>query len=276
MNQLSYSLGGIEIVSQSAETQKTNRYWTLIYIRSGSGLCFLEDRLQGVSDGDLFIIPPRLAYSFVSDDLGGEYNENLDASILRFSDTWLDALLSVFRSCSVIALRLKEIKSVMSVNGTKWLKVSSLLTELTSCRHKEQPEKILQILDAFSTETDLYPMSKATNYDDADITEKMSRIRTYISCHLLNKITLDDISSYAGMNRTYFCLFFKKHFGVSLTEHINSERVKMAAQMLKNDQKCISDVARECGFPTVTYFNRIFRKYQDVSPTEYRRRSKQL
>lgn len=274
MNQLSYSVGGVEVILQTSETQKTNRSWTLIYVKSGAGLCFLENRLQGITDGDLFIIPPRISYSFASKDLGGEYNESIDVSVLQFSDTWLDALLSVFRSFSTVALRLKEIKSVMSVNGTKWLKVSSLMSELTSGRQREQPEKILQILDSFSNNTDLYPMTAAATYDDADVTEKAARINTYLDCNILNKITLDDISAYAGMNRTYFCLFFKKHFGVSLTEYINAKRVKMAARMLKNEQKCISDIARECGFPTTTYFNRIFRKYQGVSPSDYRRNLK--
>lgn len=271
MNKLSYTLGGIEVVSQCAETQKTNKYWTLIYVRSGAGICMLEGRLQGFSDGDLFIIPPRLSYSFVSDDLGEEYNENVKASIMRFSESWLDALLSVFRSCSKVVLRLKEMKSAMSVNGTKWLKVSSLMAELTTSLQQEQPEKILQILDAFSTETDIYPMSRTTDYDDADIAEKVVRIKTYLDCHILNKITLEDISSYTGMNRTYFCLFFKKHFGSSLTDYINSKRVDMAAHRLKDRRGCISEIAHECGFPTVTYFNRIFRKYRGVTPSEYRK-----
>ena len=87
MNQLSYLQGGIDIITQSSETQKTNRYWTLIYVKSGAGLYILEGRLRGLNDGDLIIIPPRLSYSFAAVDLGGEYNENIDARTTNFSSS---------------------------------------------------------------------------------------------------------------------------------------------------------------------------------------------
>jgi len=71
MKQFSYLLGGIEILSQSVETQKTNKLWTIVYIKSGAGLYIIEGRLTGLNDGDVVIIPPGLSYSFSMDDLCG-------------------------------------------------------------------------------------------------------------------------------------------------------------------------------------------------------------
>ncbi|MBE6235009.1 MAG: helix-turn-helix domain-containing protein [Bacteroidales bacterium] len=270
MKQFSYLLGGIEILSQSVETQKTNKLWTIVYIKSGAGLYIIEGRLTGLNDGDVVIIPPGLSYSFSMDDLGGEYNENINASVFQFGETWLNGLLSVFRTLGGVALRLKEMKSAMSVKGTKWIRMSSVMMDLKSCPPQYQPLKILELLDLFRTPADIYPITMETAFDGADAAEKMSRIRRYIDCNLLNRITLDEIAAYSGMNRTYFCLFFKKHFGMSLTEYINFERTKKASAMLTGGSMNISDVARESGFPNVTYFNRVFRRNHGMSPTEYR------
>ena len=270
MTQLSYLQGGMDVIAQSSETQKTNKYWTLIYVRFGAGLYILEGRLRVLNDGDLIIIPPRISYSFLAQDLGGEYNENIDASVLQFGETWLNGLLTVFRTLGEVVLKLKEMKSAMSAKGKKWLRMSSLMADLKTCQPSVQPLKIIELIELFKTSTDFYPITDEVLYDDVNAEDKVTRIKRYISCHLLNRITLDEISEYAGMNRTYFCLFFKRHFGTGLTDYINLERMNKASSLLGQGLTSVSDVARECGFPNVTYFNRVFRKNYGMPPTEYR------
>ena len=260
----------MDVIAQSSETQKTNKYWTLIYVKSGAGLYILEGRLRVLNDGDLIIIPPRISYSFLAQDLGGEYNENIDASVLQFGETWLNGLLTVFRTLGEVVLKLKEMKSAMSAKGKKWLRMSSLMADLKTCHPSAQPLKIIELIELFKTSADFYPITDEVLYDDVNAEDKVTRIKRYISCHLLNRITLDEISEYAGMNRTYFCLFFKRHFGTGLTDYINLERMKKASSLLGQGLTSVSDVARECGFPNVTYFNRVFRKNYGMSPTEYR------
>lgn len=270
MAQLSYLQGGMDVIAQSSETQKTNKYWTFIYVKSGAGLYILEGRLRVLNDGDLIIIPPRISYSFMAEDLEDEYNENMDASVLQFGETWLNGLLGVFRTLGEVVLKLKEMKSAMSAKGKKWLRMSSLMADLKTCQPSIQPLKIIELIELFKTSTDFYPITGETLYDKVNTEDKVVRIKRYIGCHLLNRITLDEISEYTGMNRTYFCLFFKKHFGTGLTDYINQERMKKASSLLGQGYASVSDVARECGFPNVTYFNRVFRKNYGMSPTEYR------
>lgn len=226
--------------------------------------------MRVLNDGDLIIIPPRISYSFLAQDLGGEYNENIDASVLQFGETWLNGLLTVFRTLGEVVLKLKEMKSAMSAKGKKWLRMSSLMADLKTCQPSVQPLKIIELIELFKTSADFYPITDEVIYDDVNAEDKVTRIKRYISCHLLNRITLDEISEYAVMNRTYFCLFFKRHFGTGLTDYINLERMKKASSLLGQGLTSVSDVARECGFPNVTYFNRVFRKNYGMSPTEYR------
>lgn len=273
MNNSGCKCGGISLLTQNAENQKNNKYWTLLYIKSGAGIYRLDEHLRGINDGDLLFFPPRLDYSFNSSDIGDEYNVNVSAAVLRFDESWLDALLSVFHGLGEMVLRIKSMRSAMCVSGLKWMSLSSLMNEITECEPSSHPYIILKILEQISDGKDMFPLTAEVKGEEP-VGEKLTRIKRYIDCNIYRKITLDEISRYVGMNRTYFCLFFKKHFKISLTEYINSRKVDISSTMLIQTDKPIADIAKECGFNTVNYFNRIFRNVMGISPGEYRKSRK--
>ena len=153
------------------------------------------------------------------------------------------------------------------------MKMSVLMSDLYGAEPHDQAVIILELIRCLSQAPDLLPLSSAAA-EVQDVPAKKDKIERYISCHLYQKISLEEISSYAGMNKTYFCLFFKKHYGMSFTDFLNKKRIDEAALMLMNPVASIAEVATACGFPTVTYFNRIFRKYKGMTPTEYRKSQK--
>ena len=269
MNTSGCRLGGITLLTQNAENQKNNKFWTLLYVKKGAGIYLIDGHLRGLNDGDLLFFPPRLDYSFSSDDIGDEYNVNISAAVLRFDESWLDALLAVFHGLGDMVLKIKSMRSAMYVSGLKWMSLSSLMNEMTECGQSSHPYMILKILEQISDGKDMLPLTAAVDPDES-VDEKLTKIRRYIDCNIYRKISLDEISGYIGMNRTYFCLFFKKHFKVSLTEYINSRKTDIASAMLAQTDKPVADIASECGYTTVNYFNRIFRKVKGVSPCEYR------
>ena len=64
----------------------------------------------------------------------------------------------------------------------------------------------------------------------------------------------------------------KSLFGVSATEFIRNERLKMAADLLKNDKLSISDIAYNVGFNDVGYFSKCFKEMYHVSPSDYQKK----
>jgi AraC-like DNA-binding protein len=273
MRNLGYQIGRTDLLLQLSVNQIGNKFWTLIYIRSGVGMCLIDEQLMCLNEGDILFFPPGLAYSFDSEDLGDEYNENVDVVICRFDSSWLDSLLKTFRSLSREILALKEYKNPLMVVGPKWMKMSVLMSDLYRAEPHDQAVIILELIRCLSQAPDLLPLSAAAA-EVQDALTKKDKIERYVSCHLYQKISLEEISSYAGMNKTYFCLFFKKHYGMSFTDFLNKKRIDEASLMLMNPVASIAEVATACGFPTVTYFNRIFRKYKGMTPTEYRKSQK--
>ena len=265
-----YQVGRGELLLQLSENQKSNKFWTLIYIREGVGMCLIEGQLKCLNEGDILFFPPRVAYSFASRDLGDEYNESINVIVFRFDSVWIDSLLKTFKSLSSVVLSLKEYHHPLMVVGPKWMKMSVLMSDLCSADPHDEVFLVLDLIRHLSQESDMIPLSAATHQLE-DSASRKEKIERYVSCHLYQKISLDEISSYAGMNKTYFCLFFKKHYGMSFTDYLNQKRLEIASTMLLKPDASIADVAVACGYSTVTYFNRIFRKFKGMTPSEYRK-----
>lgn len=276
MNEIGYILGGMDLLTQSAETQKTNVYWTIVYIRRGIGMYILDSNLRPINQGDVILLPPRVAYSFCSKDLGDEYNINVDAVVLRFDNAWLTNLLSVFGTMNEVVLKLREMKNPFAVEGPKWMRLSAQMNELSVANPSKKAVLVIEILEMISSPKDLVQILHSTPSLDISHNEKLLRIDRYISTNLLGKISLEEVASYLGMNRTYFCMFFKKHYGKGFADYVNDLRIDKASSLLLNEDRTMADIARECGYKTVPYFNRAFKRSKGVTPGAYRKMSQGL
>lgn len=262
-------VGGIDILTNSIKNQKVGHSWILIYAHSGSGIYMHDGRLKAIDQSDILLLPPASSVSFDSAVLGDEYNANMDAVVIRFDEQWLDGLLRIFPRYSSVVMALKELRAPSAVTGLKWLKISDLMNRILTSSSNQEAVLTLEILDIIADPTDIIQFAeKVVPLPDTE--ERLSKVDRFISCNLHRKFSLDEIADYAGMNRTYFCLFFKKHYGLSLTDHVNNLRIDMACTMLDDGKSTIAETALACGFPTVTYFNRIFKKLKGITPREFR------
>ena len=266
-----YTLGDEGYLAQLAEKQGVNKTWTLVYIRSGRGMYLLDGDLRALNEGDLLLLSPKLSFSFRTKDLGDEYNINLTAVVLRFDSTWLDAVLAAFPVARDLVLRVREVADSYMIKGPKWIKLSSLLDEMLTCRGCDQPIKVFSILELISNLEDMKLLARHAAVDINDLSYRRQCIDRYIECNYCNKISLEDISGYVGMSRTYFCNFFRSHYGEGFSDYINRLRVEKASVLLATTEKSLEQIAQECGFKTVQYFTRAFGKFRQVTPGAFRR-----
>ena len=268
---MAYMLGNKDYLNKLSDNQKNNTHWTVVYVKSGAGMYLLASALRCLNEGDLMILPPRVDFSFVADDLGDEYNINLNAVVLRFDSVWLDAVLAAFPVFSDAVLRVKELRAPLAVRGPKWINLSSLLEEALFCTPAQQPVKIIELLLLLSTPQDYVLIKQIHECDTQTVAEKKAKIDRYLECNFCSRVTLEDISRYVGMSRTYFCQFFKTQYKEGFSDHLTRVRVEKASTMLLHTEKPIPEIALECGFKTVQYFTRAFKKVKGTTPGAFRR-----
>jgi YesN/AraC family two-component response regulator len=94
----------------------------------------------------------------------------------------------------------------------------------------------------------------------------------HVAKHYSQHISESEIALLCGMPPSRFCREFKAAFGVTFVEHLANARVLQAKRLLANPTMPVADVAAAVGFTDPSYFTRVFRKQEGVSPTEYRAR----
>ena len=99
---------------------------------------------------------------------------------------------------------------------------------------------------------------------------RVARVKEYVSEHYMDDIRLEQLSELAHMAPTAFSRFFKLRTGKTLSEYIVDVRLGAAVRKLIDTDEPVSSVCFQCGFNTLSNFNRLFRKRKGASPTEFR------
>lgn len=110
--------------------------------------------------------------------------------------------------------------------------------------------------------------ASASSRNEAE--ELVSEVTEYLEQHFQEKITLENISALFGYNRTYFSTLFKKNLGIGFYEYLIRIRFSKALRDLAGNEKTLTQIAIDNGFPDLNTFNRLFRENFQMSPAKYR------
>lgn len=100
--------------------------------------------------------------------------------------------------------------------------------------------------------------------------KKMADVYTYIRENYFKPMSLEKISKIAQMSPFTFSRFFKKNCGAGFVEYLNRVRTNKACYLLRETDYQVHDIAIECGFASISNFNKQFRKTEGISPRDYR------
>lgn len=108
---------------------------------------------------------------------------------------------------------------------------------------------------------------------DAKEVEKLRNllpVAAYIEENYANAVTLDTLANLIGYSKYELCHKFKSATGRTVVDYINHVRLCRAKILLENTDNSITEIALCCGFSSVQYFHKVFKKYQGSSPRAYR------
>ena len=113
----------------------------------------------------------------------------------------------------------------------------------------------------------LRPVDIVINSVEEKFIEKLQSI---LERHLSNsEFTSEDFASEIGMSRMQLHRKLKSLLGVSSTEFLRNERLKVSAELLKKGNGNISEIAYSVGFNDVSYFSKCFKEMYHCTPSDY-------
>lgn len=96
--------------------------------------------------------------------------------------------------------------------------------------------------------------------------------KKFIFQHLHSKIEIGNIGNEIGANTTYLSELFHKTEGITIQKYIQREKIKLAKNMLQYSEYKIEDIANYLGFCSQSYFGKVFREYENLTPNQFRQK----
>jgi len=99
---------------------------------------------------------------------------------------------------------------------------------------------------------------------------EIKKVLIFISTHIGDEITCENMASYINMNSNYFSRLFKNEMGIGFSEYLLNKRIHIATELLKNSDCPIHEISRIVGFESPSYFHRAYKKVTGITPGDAR------
>lgn len=113
--------------------------------------------------------------------------------------------------------------------------------------------------------------SMAKEEHGARVPMRIRRVIAHIEERLADNITTDALARVAGLSRDHFARSFRQSIGETPHNYLVDRRISQARRLLETTDGRVVEVARQCGYESLSYFTTLFRRRVGVSPAAYRR-----
>ncbi|MEC0231813.1 AraC family transcriptional regulator [Paenibacillus alba] len=125
-----------------------------------------------------------------------------------------------------------------------------------------------QFLESFQRIEEKLGERKNTRYD-----ELLRRIRGIIELqYMKDDLTIDSIADILNMSSVYLGRLIKKYTSKTINDYIIEVRIEKSMELLASSNKTITEISKDTGFASMSYFGRVFKKIQGITPNEYRQK----
>ncbi len=100
--------------------------------------------------------------------------------------------------------------------------------------------------------------------------DDVERAKSYIAENISNPITVKDVADHVNLSAEYFTKLFKRETGQNIKEFITVSKISAAKEILEHSSISVGMVALELGYSNFSHFTQIFKKYENMTPSEYR------
>ncbi len=227
----------------------------------------IEGNLYGIKLFDIVCLKPYILHK-------SEYPEGAPKKrlIIQFNmpsqidilQNQFDKVMSIFEApLPIYRFEQKEQEQILS-----------LLNEIYSISKTKNSLNLLYIHTKFiEFICAIYKNSSKNIYEPESInttSSKIYSITSYIHNHYKEELSLEIIAKKFYVSTYYLSHLFKEVTGFTLINYIQMTRIRNAQQLLLFTDNKITDIAEQCGFTSFSQFNRVFNKFCNTSPRNYR------
>lgn len=234
------------------------------------GRRIIGDHIGTISNLELVLIGPNIYHGWENFENQGE-SEFHEVTIQFQRDIFDPALLeknimhpirTLFENSSRGILFSKDAiqnaeKTILSLSNTEgfysFLKLQSLLYDL-----------------AISKDQTFLTHMAFDHNNDFHRSERVEIIYSFLKANYQRKMRIEEVADLVSMSVISLSRLIKQSTGKSFIEFLIEVRLGSVTRQLIESNKSITEICYNCGFNNISNFNRIFKKYRNCTPTEFR------
>lgn len=108
--------------------------------------------------------------------------------------------------------------------------------------------------------------------NDSPTQDKLASIKEYIDAHFAQAVSLNSLSEQFYLSKFHLAREFKRCYGFTVGNYILSQRITYAKELLRFSGRSVEAISAACGIGDPSYFNKVFKKSEGISPSQYRKR----
>lgn len=242
--------------------------YELVLIEAKKGTRHVGDHIGKFKEFDLVLIGSNIPHLNFDYGIKTEYQK----TVLHLHPQFLENATTTLELSSIV--KLIEKSKYGLVFGVKSMnKIANLFKNAHRLTYFDQFLEVLKILKILAESNDFKQLHKKepTNLYNKKETDRLTRVNNYIKENYTQKITLNKVAGIAHLNNAAFCRYFKKMTKLTFIEYLNHFRINEAKRLLLADHN-VSQTCFACGFESLSYFNRTFKKITGENPLHYKHR----
>jgi AraC-like DNA-binding protein len=249
--------------------------YQLFVVLKGIGTRFIGDSIKAFQPGELVFTGPHLPHLWRSDEAYFSKRSTLftEGIVIYFNENFLgDHIMEKEEMAGLKKLFTKATRG-LEYYGRQKIKVIKMMQELTQIGGIHSVIHLLHILDNLATTKDYYYISSKA-YDNSlnqQETDRLNTVYEYVLKNFRQKILLEELAGLLHMTPTSFSRYFTMKNNKPFSRFVSEIRIKHACKLLTETEDSIEQICYECGYNTLSNFNKQFKEIMLQKPTHYKK-----
>ena len=250
-------------------------FFELVYIVSGNGLQCINNNVFDYHDGHLFLITPQDCHSF-------DIKETTKFFFIKFNSIYVKSNMLHSDNIQRLEFILDNanhkpgciLRNQSDKNLVKPL-IEAILREHIN-KDLYNRELIIQLVNTLIIVVARNIAKLLPERVNSRSETRTLDILQYIQSNIYypEKLRAKIVADHFGISEFYLGRYFKKHTNETMRQYTINYRLKLIeARLLFSDLR-INEIAFELGFTDESHMNKLFRKYRNISPSEFRQKNK--
>jgi AraC-like DNA-binding protein len=243
----------------------------LTLIVASRGRRFVGDSIEPFAEGDLVLLGSNLPHFWHNEGQQPPAGK-AHSVVVHFradflgTDIWTKPEFAAMKRLCARASR------GLHFSGAAARQASAQIQVLPSLNGLARLLALLTICDRLAGARAVRPLASAAYEPSLDTRdeERLARVYAFLVRNFCDQLSLAQISRVAAMSPEAFSRYFKRVTGRNVSVFLNELRIDHAGRLLRETPRRVTDIAAAAGFPTLSNFNRRFRKRTGCTPRAYR------